>query len=127
MADVSDRTGRLGMGDGRRFIEGGSIRLEVPARQAWVGARPVRLTKIEFELLAYFLAHPRVVLDRTLLLEMVWGYTSGGVDTVTVHVHRLRSKIEADPADPQLIKTVWGSGYFLDIPDAGVSPQDGPE
>ncbi len=69
------------------------------------------LTALEFKLLSYFLMHPEEPITRSQLLEAVWGYSVGGTATVTVHVRRLREKIEQDPANPVLIRTVWGVGY----------------
>ena len=57
--------------------------------------------------------HPGQVFDRSELLEQVWGYTFGSTPTVTVHVQRLRRKIERDP-EPEAFKTVWGAGYRFD-------------
>jgi DNA-binding response OmpR family regulator len=59
------------------------------------------------------MAHPDVVYTREQLMREVWGWTFGDRSTVTVHVRRLREKVEADPADPRLIRTVWGVGYRL--------------
>ncbi len=75
---------------------------------------PVTLTAREFELLVFFAHHPRQVFRREVLFEQVWGYTYGDVSTVTVHIRRLREKIEAAPSTPQLIVTVWGQGYRWD-------------
>ena len=58
--------------------------------------------------------HPGVAFTRTQLMREVWGWTFGDQSTVTVHVRRLREKIESDPTNPLLIKTVWGVGYRLD-------------
>lgn len=68
----------------------------------------VFLTAKEFDLLSFFSRHPDEVMSRERLLAEVWGWTLGSADTVTVHVRRLRSKIEADPSRPELIQTVWG-------------------
>jgi DNA-binding response OmpR family regulator len=72
------------------------------------------LTAREFELLIWFVLHPRQVFTRSDLLAKVWGYTYGDESTVTVHVRRLREKVEANPTDPVRIKTVWGVGYRFD-------------
>ena len=74
--------------------------------------REVSLTAKEFELLHYFARHPRHVFSRDHLLQAVWG-GSEFIDpsTVTVHIRRLREKIEADPSNPQRLVTVWGVGY----------------
>jgi DNA-binding response OmpR family regulator len=71
----------------------------------------VSLTLREFELPPYLMRHPKQAFSRQQLLQNVWGYTFGDHSTVTVHVRRLREKIEADPALPTRIATVWGVGY----------------
>lgn len=75
-------------------------------------AGPVELTAKEFDLLLFLASHPQEVFTRTQLLDQVWDYSYyGDTSTVTVHVRRLREKIEADPMRPRFIKTVWGVGY----------------
>ena len=70
------------------------------------------LTPKEFDLLHLFAANPRSVFSRLVLLEEVWDIAyDGDPSTVTVHIRRLREKIEADPSDPQHLITVWGAGY----------------
>ena len=61
--------------------------------------------------MTYLMRHPRRAFSRAELLEAVWGWTYGDTSTVTVHVRRLREKIEADPAKPVRLATVWGVGY----------------
>jgi two-component system response regulator RegX3 len=95
-------TGRLLAGD---------LEVDVAAREVESAGRPVALTVREFELLTFLMSHPHHVFRREELLEHVWGYTFGDTSTVTVHVRRLREKIEPDPANPSRIKTVWGVGY----------------
>jgi len=81
------------------------------------------LTVREFDLLAFLMSHPGRAFRRSELLEMVWGWTFGDQSTVTVHVRRLREKIEKDPANPQRIVTVWGVGYrFESAERAGGRP-----
>nr|MBA3620734.1 response regulator transcription factor [Euzebyales bacterium] len=82
----------------------------------------VTLTALEFELLLFFMRHPGQVLSRGLLLQHVWGRGGGDGATVTVRVRRLREKIERDPANPQLINTVWGIGYRFGGPAAVPAP-----
>ncbi|MEO8324030.1 MAG: helix-turn-helix domain-containing protein, partial [Actinomycetota bacterium] len=84
------------------------------ARVVEVSGRPISLTVREFDLLAFLAARERQVFTRGELLDKVWGYTFGDRSTVTVHVRRLREKIEDDPARPRRIVTVWGVGYRLD-------------
>ncbi|MBA3743213.1 MAG: response regulator transcription factor [Sporichthya sp.] len=100
-------------------VEVGPLRLELAARTATLRGTPLSLTALEFDLLAFFMTHPGQVLSRERLRADVWGYNIGGLDTVTVHVRRLRVKIESDPSNPVLIRTVWGVGYRLDY---GVEP-----
>jgi len=88
--------------------------VEVAARAVTVDGKPITLTVREFDLLVYLMSHPRQVFTREDLLERVWGYTFGDKSTVTVHVRRLREKIEADPSNPEHLSTVWGVGYRFD-------------
>ena len=92
----------------------GNLRLLMSARQATLDGAELSLTTREFDLLAFFIAHPGVAYSRTDLLEKVWGWDFGDQSTVTVHVRRLREKIERDPAKPARVATVWGVGYRYD-------------
>ncbi len=85
--------------------------VDIAARQARIDDSPVALTAREFELLAFLMRHPRQAFRREELLQQVWGYAYGDTSTVTVHVRRIREKVEADPARPTRIATVWGVGY----------------
>lgn len=69
------------------------------------------MTAREFDLLAFLLAHPNQAFRRADLLEQVWDWSFGDDSTVTVHVRRLREKIESDPSRPLRLLTVWGVGY----------------
>lgn len=91
-------------------------------RRAAKHGRDLTLTLREFDLLAHFLAHPGRAHGREELMRDVWGWEFGDLSTVTVHVRRLRAKIEDDPASPRLIRTVWGIGYRFD--PAGTGPED---
>ncbi|GAA1800914.1 response regulator transcription factor [Agromyces neolithicus] len=95
-------------------LEDAGLSLDPVAHRAWRDGHELQLTVREFDLLHWFLAHPRVVHDRETLLREVWGWEVGDLSTVTVHVRRLREKIEADPARPRLIATVFGVGYRWD-------------
>ncbi|MGB7341876.1 MAG: helix-turn-helix domain-containing protein, partial [Phototrophicaceae bacterium] len=76
------------------------------------------LTAKEFDLLWFLARHPKQVFSRSQLLDNVWGYEFyGDESTVTVHVRRLREKIEPDAAKPTYIQTVWGVGYKFDAPE----------
>ena len=79
----------------------------------------VPLTTREFDLLAYVARRPGRTVSREQLLAEVWGWTVGDVSTITVHVRRLREKIEADAAAPEIIATVWGVGYRLNAAALG--------
>lgn len=87
----------------------GNLTLQMGARQATLDGAELPLTTMEFDLLAFFLAHPGVAYSRANLLEKVWGWDFGDQSTVTVHVRRLRERIE--PAKPVRVATVWGVGY----------------
>ncbi|MFG2981258.1 response regulator transcription factor [Streptomyces sp. NPDC048258] len=94
------------------------LAVDPAGRWATKGGAELALTLREFDLLAYFLRHAGQVCGRERLMREVWGWDFGDLSTVTVHVRRLRAKIEEDPADPQLIRTVWGAGYrFEAAPD----------
>ena len=76
----------------------------------------LRLPNREFELLLFLAEHPNTVFSREQLFERLWGYDfMGDSATVTVHINRIREKIEADPKNPQIIETVWGAGYKLNM------------
>ena len=95
-------------------LEAGGLVVEVPARAVMIDGKPITLTVREFDLLVFLMSHPRQVFTREDLLERVWGYTFGDKSTVTVHVRRLREKIEEDPSNPEHLSTVWGVGYRFD-------------
>lgn len=95
-----------------RPIEMGVIRIDPQMRMVWVNAEPVVLTAREFDLLAFLARNRERVFTRDQLMELVWGYAfAGDTSTVTVHIRRLREKIEVDPAHPHYLQTVWGVGY----------------
>lgn len=96
-------------------IDYDGLTIDPTTRQVRVGDQNVELTATEFNLLLFLAAHPLQVFSRDMLLENVWGY-SNYVDpsTVTVHIRRLREKIEADPGNPRCLVTVWGVGYKFD-------------
>ena len=91
------------------------IAIDRARRVAMVEEERVELTAKEFDLLAFLVAHPLQVFSRSDLLDQVWDSSPEWQDpaTVTVHVRRIRQKIEADSQDPRWIQTVWGVGYRL--------------
>ena len=98
------------------LLVAGSITVDRAARRAWRNGEELALTVRELELLAYLMEHPGVAFNREQLMREVWGWTFGDQSTVTVHVRRLREKVEDDPTNPTLIRTVWGIGYRLETP-----------
>lgn len=97
-------------------LEFGELRLDPASRSVTANGRDVSLTAKEFELLWFFARHPRQVFTRAQLLDAVWGYEFyGDASTVTVHIRRLREKIEPDPSRPRYLHTVWGVGYKFEV------------
>ena len=95
----------------------GHISLDSEGRAAWKGETSVELTAKEFDLMELLMRNPGKVYSRESLLNLVWGYEYAGEDrTVDVHIRRLREKLELDPANPELILTKWGVGYYLRNP-----------
>jgi len=109
---VLRRTGQEHAPEG--VISAGDFTLDLSAHEVRLRGSALVLTGREFDLLAYLIGHPTKVLNREDLLRSVWGWEFGDLSTVTVHVRRLREKIEADPAHPLLLNTVWGVGYRFD-------------
>ncbi|GHH65199.1 DNA-binding response regulator [Streptosporangium violaceochromogenes] len=97
--------------EGTGVLRDGDLTVDVGAHEVRLGAEAVTLTAREFDLLAHLMRNPRQAFSRSALLEQVWGWSFGDSSTVTVHVRRLREKIEADPTVPRRIVTVWGVGY----------------
>jgi DNA-binding response OmpR family regulator len=90
------------------------IEIDPAAREVHKGGRAVKLTAREFDLLLFFARHPRRVFSRDQLMSRVWGYEPAfDSGTITVHMRRLREKIEDEPARPRHLETVWGIGYRL--------------
>jgi two-component system, OmpR family, response regulator ResD len=86
--------------------------LDGQSREVTRRDEPVRLTAKEFDLLWFLASHPRRVFSRDDLMRRIWGYSAAlDTGTLTVHVRRLREKLEDDPSRPRRIETVWGIGY----------------
>jgi DNA-binding response OmpR family regulator len=93
-------------------IEVGELTIDPAARRVFVAGEEAQLTQREFDVLLFLARHPGQVFSRNQLMDAVWQYSFyTDTSTVTVHIRRLRSKIEADPAQPRHIQTVWGVGY----------------
>ncbi|MFL5803497.1 MAG: response regulator [Roseiflexaceae bacterium] len=100
-----------------RAIAIGGLRLDAAARSATLDGQSIGLTAREFDLLLFLMRHPGQVFTREQLLDNVWGYTfASDMSTVTVHIRRLREKIERDPTNPAFLQTVWGVGYRFERP-----------
>jgi DNA-binding response OmpR family regulator len=96
---------------GDATLRAGSLVVDVRAHDATCGGRQLMLTAKEFDLLAWLMRHPNQAFHRQELLEHVWGYKYGDTATVTVHMRRLREKVEDDPSAPRHLCTVRGVGY----------------
>jgi DNA-binding response OmpR family regulator len=104
-APHDDERLRLGFGD---------VELDSSTREVRKAGTELKLTAKEFDLLWFLASHPRRVFGRDQLMSRVWGYEAAlDTGTVTVHVRRLREKIEDDPSHPRHLQTVWGVGYRL--------------
>jgi DNA-binding response OmpR family regulator len=95
-------------------VTDGELVVDLGAHEARRGGEPLVLTAREFDLLAFLVQHPRTAYTRQDLLREVWDWSFGDESTVTVHVRRLREKIEDDPSAPSRIVTVWRVGYRFD-------------
>ncbi len=96
-----------------RLLAAGGLELDLAARTVRLDG-PVLLTTREFDLLAHLMSHPGETFSKEALMHRVWGWDFGDTSTVTVHVRRLREKIETDPSDPRRVVTVRGAGYRFD-------------
>jgi DNA-binding response OmpR family regulator len=109
------RSERLGAGSMLpRTVTAGELFVDLQARTARSRGEALGLTHREFDLLAFLMTHRDEAFTKEALMRRVWGWDFGDTATVTVHVRRLREKIEHDPSDPRLILTVRGTGYRFD-------------
>jgi two-component system, OmpR family, response regulator ResD len=109
---VLRRTRDTPVSGGQEILRFGALEIDARTREARVDGSPVELTPREFDLLHYMASSPRTVFNRLHLLDELWDASfAGDPSTVTVHVRRLREKIESDPANPRHLITVWGTGY----------------
>ena len=106
---------RAPLGDPRaERLEFGDIKIDAGNREVTRDGETLQLTTKEFDLLWFLASNPNRVFSRDQLMGRVWGYASAiDTGTLTVHVRRLREKIEGDPSRPRHLETVWGSGYRL--------------
>ncbi len=111
---TSDRGGTLGNAPERIVI--GDLVIEPKTWRVWKKDVEIRLPNREFELLRFLAENPNIVFSKEALFEKIWGcdYISDAA-TVSVHINRLREKIEEDARNPKIIETVWGAGYRLSL------------
>ena len=96
------------------LLQLGVLQIDEQKHTAKLSGQLLDLTATEYDLLKHFAHHPDQVFSRSQLLETVWGYHHNGYEhTVNSHINRLRAKLEVDPAQAQIIQTVWGVGYKL--------------
>jgi DNA-binding response OmpR family regulator len=96
----------------RDRIEVGSLVVDAVQHEVRRNGAPLTLTAREFELLWFLASNPNRVFSRDQLMASVWGYSAAlDTGTVTVHIRRLREKLEEDPSEPRLLETIWGVGY----------------
>ncbi|MFE2515068.1 response regulator transcription factor [Streptomyces mirabilis] len=107
---------------GTRPLRLAGLAVDPDARRATRNGEDLALTIREFDLLAFFLRNPGRAYSREDLMREVWGWDFGDLSTVTVHVRRLRGKVEEDPGRPRLIQTVWGVGYRFEEPTPRETP-----
>jgi DNA-binding response OmpR family regulator len=96
-------------------ITDGDLAVDLGAHEVRLGRTLLSLTSREYDLLVFLMRHPRQAFTREELLAQVWNWSFGDTSTVTVHVRRLREKLEPDPALPHRIVTVWGVGYRYEL------------
>lgn len=102
----------------KEILDYSDVYIEYAKRLVRIWGKEVTLTAKEFDMLWLMASHPNQIFSRLQLLEQIWeSHFEGDEDTVTVHIRRLRRKIEKDAANPDLIKTVWGVGYKFEPPN----------
>ena len=110
-----------------QVITAGPVQMDFAAHSARVGQQALHLTTREFDLLAFLVAHPGHTYSKQELMRRVWGWEFGDTSTVTVHIRRLREKIEDDPSDPRLVLTVGRAGYRMASDDELRGQENEPE
>lgn len=109
---ISGTNGELKIKD----IDLGILQLNPQTRKVFVGGKEIELKNKEYELLFYLVSNPNFVFSKEHLYECIWGQDAfGDLKTVSVHISRLREKIEKDPQNPEYIQTVWGAGYRFSV------------
>ncbi|MCI7327338.1 response regulator transcription factor [Hornefia butyriciproducens] len=99
-----------------QVIEVGGLKIDTLSHRVFVNGSEVALTNKEYELLCFLASNPNIVFSKDALFDRIWGMDAcGDTSTVTVHINRIREKIEDDTANPRYIETVWGAGYRFTI------------
>lgn len=96
-------------------MQSGRIRVDVKARKVYVEDKEIELKNKEFKLFLYLFQHPNIVITKDELFANVWGDEFFSDGTLNVHIRKLRERIEKDPNNPEIIKTIWGTGYRLEL------------
>lgn len=97
-------------------IEIRSLKILPPSHRVFVKEKEIPMTNKEYELLLFLATNPNIVFSKDTLFDRIWGMDAvGDTATVTVHVNRIRDKIERDPSEPEYIETIWGAGYRFNI------------
>lgn len=102
--------------DNKDIIAASDIELDTQSRSVYIAGKEINLTTKEFDILELLVTNPNKVYSRETLLDLIWGFKSGGpadIRTVDVHVRRLREKIEPSPGEPKYVHTKWGVGYYF--------------
>ncbi|KQB77474.1 response regulator transcription factor [Clostridium butyricum] len=103
-------------GKSQNIISIGRLSINSDSRRVYIGDTEIKLANKEFELLVFLASNPNIVFSKDTLLDRIWGEESfGDTSTVTVHINRIREKIEIDTSNPQYIETVWGAGYRFSL------------
>ncbi|EHI98169.1 MULTISPECIES: response regulator transcription factor [unclassified Clostridium] len=97
---------------GQGAMNFGRLKIFIKERRVYINDIEVKFANKEFELLLFLATNPNIVFSKTVLLDRIWGMDSfADVATVTVHINRIRDKIEEDSSNPKFVETVWGAGY----------------
>lgn len=100
----------------KNLIEIRGISIDKTSRKVYVNGKEIEFTSKEFDLLLLLIGNPNRVFSKEELFERIWGFEAiGGIATVTVHIRKLREKIEFDPSNPEYIETIWGVGYRFEL------------
>ncbi len=102
--------------ENKKIIKYGDLEIDSCGYNVYLKGNKVELSAKEFEVLHYLATHPQQVLTREQIFDRVWGFNDfGDINTVTVHIRKIREKIEEEPSEPQYLKTVWGVGYKFNV------------